>query len=198
MLHCFDKHVVLEDVQDVDALGNIIWKNPERETRNHWGINYDTVERRRELARHFMETCVGYAGYPLQPLPRPKPQRRPEPPRPGMNSARQQHGFGDRGGHGNRGGNQFRTNQGGYDRDHQRGGGSQRGGGHPSRGNIDKDYQRGGGFHRGGYSSRGSHDMDYHRGGGSHRVGYSSRGGSGNRGAYPGRGGLRDNTISDY
>lgn len=35
-LKCFDKYTNAEDVKDVDALGNIVWKD--RPTRNFWGI----------------------------------------------------------------------------------------------------------------------------------------------------------------
>jgi hypothetical protein len=35
-LRCFDKYTNADEVQDVDAMGNIIWKN--RPTRNFWGF----------------------------------------------------------------------------------------------------------------------------------------------------------------
>lgn len=35
-LRCFDKYTNADDVKDIDALGNIIWKD--RPTRNYWGL----------------------------------------------------------------------------------------------------------------------------------------------------------------
>lgn len=35
-LRCFDKYTNAEDVEDIDALGNIIWKD--RPIRNYWGL----------------------------------------------------------------------------------------------------------------------------------------------------------------
>ena len=35
-LRCFDKYTNADEVRDIDALGNIIWKD--RPTRNFWGF----------------------------------------------------------------------------------------------------------------------------------------------------------------
>ena len=55
VLRCYDKYTNAGDVQDVDALGNIVWKDPDRPTRNYWGFTLDGIERRRELAAKFAE-----------------------------------------------------------------------------------------------------------------------------------------------
>ena len=39
-LRCFDKYTNADDVRDVDALGNIIWKD--RPTRNFWGFEVNS------------------------------------------------------------------------------------------------------------------------------------------------------------
>lgn len=62
ILHCYDKYTAGEDVQDIDACGNVIWEDPERPTRNYWGFTVDGIEKRRELARGFEEGAVGYEG----------------------------------------------------------------------------------------------------------------------------------------
>ena len=62
VLRCYD-HTNAEEVHDVDALGNIIWKDPERPTRNYWGFTLDGVDRRKELAEYFAETANGYDDY---------------------------------------------------------------------------------------------------------------------------------------
>lgn len=56
VMRCFDKYTPAEDVQDVDALGNIIWKDPERPTRNYWGFTLDGIDKRKELAARFATT----------------------------------------------------------------------------------------------------------------------------------------------
>lgn len=60
VIHCFDKYTKAEEVQDIDALGNIIWKDPERPTRNYWGFTLDGIDKRKELAERFAETANGY------------------------------------------------------------------------------------------------------------------------------------------
>ncbi|KAK5120847.1 hypothetical protein LTR85_005914 [Meristemomyces frigidus] len=61
MLHAFDKYTNADDVQDIDAMGNIIYKDPERPTRNYWGWSLDGIEKRKELAKHFQQRTTGYA-----------------------------------------------------------------------------------------------------------------------------------------
>jgi hypothetical protein len=63
VLRCYDKYTNPDEVQDVDALGNIIWKDPERPTRNYWGFTLDGIERKKELALKFEENATGYDGY---------------------------------------------------------------------------------------------------------------------------------------
>lgn len=47
---CFDKYTDASEVQDIDALGNIIWKaSTGRKRRNHWGWSYEGIERKRRL-----------------------------------------------------------------------------------------------------------------------------------------------------
>ncbi|KAK3714023.1 hypothetical protein LTR37_008052 [Vermiconidia calcicola] len=60
VIRCYDKYTNAEEVQDVDALGNIIWKDPDRATRNYWGFTLDGIDRRKELAERFAETATGY------------------------------------------------------------------------------------------------------------------------------------------
>ncbi|CAK3828328.1 Hypothetical predicted protein [Lecanosticta acicola] len=60
MLHCFDDHTNADEVQDIDALGNKIWKDPERPTRNYWGFTYDGIEKTRENSRKFRQNATGY------------------------------------------------------------------------------------------------------------------------------------------
>lgn len=43
VLECFDKYAEPDEVQDVDALGNIVWKDPKKPTKNHWGFSYDRL-----------------------------------------------------------------------------------------------------------------------------------------------------------
>ncbi|EME43455.1 hypothetical protein DOTSEDRAFT_72741 [Dothistroma septosporum NZE10] len=65
LLHCFDDFTNPDEVQDIDALGNKVWKDPERPTRNYWGFTYDGVEKARENSRKFRESAIGYDGVPL-------------------------------------------------------------------------------------------------------------------------------------
>ncbi|KAK4541103.1 hypothetical protein LTR36_008328 [Oleoguttula mirabilis] len=65
MLHAFDKYTNADDVQDIDAVGNIIYKDPERPTRNYWGWSLDAIEKRKELSKHFQDRAVGYADVPI-------------------------------------------------------------------------------------------------------------------------------------
>lgn len=60
MKRCFSKRTNAEEVQDIDAMGNIIWKDPERKTRNYWGFSVDGVERKKEIERQAKENAEGY------------------------------------------------------------------------------------------------------------------------------------------
>ncbi|WPG98566.1 Hypothetical protein R9X50_00135800 [Acrodontium crateriforme] len=59
-IHCFDQHTNSDEVLDVDALGNITWKDPDRPTRNYWGFTLDGVQKRKELGDKFAESAGGY------------------------------------------------------------------------------------------------------------------------------------------
>jgi hypothetical protein len=58
-LRCFEKYTKPEDVQDVDALGNIIWKDPERRTTNYWGFTIAGIDKRKEIAKKFADATKG-------------------------------------------------------------------------------------------------------------------------------------------
>lgn len=61
MLRCYDKYTDPEDVQDIDAMGNLIYKDPERTTRNYWGWSREGIEKMRELNKYSEENATGYA-----------------------------------------------------------------------------------------------------------------------------------------
>lgn len=69
MLHAFDKYTNADDVQDIDAMGNIIWKDAERPTRNYWGWSLDGVQKRKQLEKHFQGKGIGYADIPVPRRP---------------------------------------------------------------------------------------------------------------------------------
>lgn len=47
--HCFDKYTDVDSVEDIDPLGNIIWKvETGRKRRNHFGWSYEGIEQRRQ------------------------------------------------------------------------------------------------------------------------------------------------------
>lgn len=64
MVRCSEKHTNPDDVQDVDALGNVIWKDADRPTRNYWGWTLEGIDMRRELATRFAAEAKGYADLP--------------------------------------------------------------------------------------------------------------------------------------
>lgn len=66
-LRAFEKQTNADEVKDVDKLGNIIWKDTDRPTRNYYGWDIDLIERRKELARQFAEAAAGYPVAPQQP-----------------------------------------------------------------------------------------------------------------------------------
>lgn len=65
MKHQFEKYTNADDVQDVDALGNIIYKDPDRPTRNYWGFSYDGITKMKETAIYFKDKGIGYADVPI-------------------------------------------------------------------------------------------------------------------------------------
>ena len=116
MLHAFDKYTIADDVQDVDAMGNIIYKDADRPTRNYWGWSLDLIDKRKQLGKDFQDKATGYADIP--------PPRRAPPSDPAVDRARRLAAE-QRGGTVGMGG---RGGRGGYG--HPRGGmGSWRGGG---------------------------------------------------------------------
>ncbi|KAK5694586.1 hypothetical protein LTR97_009176 [Elasticomyces elasticus] len=60
MLHAFDKFTDPEDVQDIDALGNVIFRDIDRPTRNYWGWSLDGVGKMKEISRFHEEKATGY------------------------------------------------------------------------------------------------------------------------------------------
>ena len=60
VMHAFDKYVDADEVKDIDKLGNIVWKDPDRPTRDFWGFTYENMDKRKELARKFQESAIGY------------------------------------------------------------------------------------------------------------------------------------------
>ncbi|KAF2769173.1 hypothetical protein EJ03DRAFT_99431 [Teratosphaeria nubilosa] len=65
MLAQFTKFTPADEVQDVDALGNIIWKDAGRPTRNYWGFSYEGIPRMKAVARRAREGATGYADLPV-------------------------------------------------------------------------------------------------------------------------------------
>ncbi|KAK1070685.1 hypothetical protein LTR12_000073 [Friedmanniomyces endolithicus] len=61
MLHAFDKFTDPEDVKDIDALGNVIFKDPARPTRNYWGWSLDGVSKMKDVSKYHQENASGYA-----------------------------------------------------------------------------------------------------------------------------------------
>ena len=73
MLHALDKSIDHDSVQDIDALGNIIYKDPDRPTRNYWGFSLDGVGKMKQMASHFQEKATGYADVVMDRPPPPPP-----------------------------------------------------------------------------------------------------------------------------
>lgn len=65
MLHCFDDHTDAAAVLDIDPMGNKIWKDPERPTRNYYGFTYDGVAKAQANRKTFEDNALGYAGIPF-------------------------------------------------------------------------------------------------------------------------------------
>ncbi|USW51318.1 hypothetical protein Slin15195_G046370 [Septoria linicola] len=107
MRHCFDPFTRAEEVQDIDPLGNKVWKDPERATRNYWGFSDEGLQQMKENKRKFGDSARGYGDIP--PPERPKYVRNNE-----VERARElaaSRGRGGRGGY--RGGRGYRG-RGGY------------------------------------------------------------------------------------
>ncbi|EMC94100.1 hypothetical protein BAUCODRAFT_141483 [Baudoinia panamericana UAMH 10762] len=68
ILRAFDKYTNAEDVQDVDALGNVLWKDPDRPTRNYWGWSLDGIDRMKAVAKRDKDAAIGYADVPIRPM----------------------------------------------------------------------------------------------------------------------------------
>lgn len=64
MVRCHEKYTDPNDVQEIDALGNVVWKDAERPTRNYWGWVVDGIEARKDLAAHFANEARGYEDLP--------------------------------------------------------------------------------------------------------------------------------------
>ena len=63
VIHSYDKYTNADEVQDVDALGNIVWKDPDRPTRNYWGFTLDGFDKRKELAKESAASAKGYGDF---------------------------------------------------------------------------------------------------------------------------------------
>ncbi|KAK0309822.1 hypothetical protein LTR01_004019 [Friedmanniomyces endolithicus] len=61
ILHAFDKFTDPEDVKDIDALGNVIFKDPARPTRNYWGWSLDGVSKMKDVSKYHQENASDYA-----------------------------------------------------------------------------------------------------------------------------------------
>ncbi|KAK5134745.1 hypothetical protein LTR08_006120 [Meristemomyces frigidus] len=64
MLHALATTTTAADVKDIDALGNIIYRDPSRPTRNYWGWSLDKIALRKTMGKDFQERAVGYADVP--------------------------------------------------------------------------------------------------------------------------------------
>lgn len=68
MLGCFEAWTKAEEVQDIDHLGNIVYKDAGRPTRNHWGFSYAGLAKIKENEENFKGGAVGYGNVkPLRP-----------------------------------------------------------------------------------------------------------------------------------
>ncbi len=96
MRHCFEPFTKADEVQDIDPLGNKIWKDPERPTRNYWGFSEDGLQRMRENKQKFRDSAKGYGDIP--PPERPRYVRNSEVERARELAQSQSRGRGGRGG----------------------------------------------------------------------------------------------------
>ncbi|SMQ53527.1 unnamed protein product [Zymoseptoria tritici ST99CH_3D7] len=64
ILHVFDDFTDPAEVLDIDPLGNKVWKDPERPTRNYWGFTLDGREKAKAVRKKFREEAIGYEGVP--------------------------------------------------------------------------------------------------------------------------------------
>ena len=69
MLHVLSKTTNADEVKDIDAMGNIIYKDPSHPTRNYWGWSLDKIDKRKELGKQFQDRAGGYADVPIPRRP---------------------------------------------------------------------------------------------------------------------------------
>lgn len=102
--HAHDKITVAAEVEDVTAVGDIIWKDPKRKTRNYYGWSHGYLANKKALAEKFAAEATGYAD--LGPLPSPEEMAAEAAQARGVDDpvARARALAGDRGGRGGRGG----------------------------------------------------------------------------------------------
>lgn len=67
MLHAFDPFTDAKAVLDIDPLGNKVWKDPERATRNHYGFTLDGVHKMEAQREKFAKEAIGYDVMPSIP-----------------------------------------------------------------------------------------------------------------------------------
>lgn len=60
LLRCFENSTDSSEIQDIDALGNKIWKDADRPTRNYWGFTYDKISQIKDNSKNFKDKAVGY------------------------------------------------------------------------------------------------------------------------------------------
>ncbi|KAF2864570.1 hypothetical protein K470DRAFT_292191 [Piedraia hortae CBS 480.64] len=60
MLQCFSNPTSVDDISDIDELGNVHWKDPNRKTRNYWGFAVDEIERVESILEGFGGKGMGY------------------------------------------------------------------------------------------------------------------------------------------
>lgn len=69
VLRQFDRYTNADEVEDIDAMGNKIWKDKSRPVRNYWGWDISKLEQTKEVQRRAREAATGYGNVPMYPLP---------------------------------------------------------------------------------------------------------------------------------
>lgn len=101
-----------DEVQDINDLGNKVWKDPERPTRNYWGFSEEGLAAMKTNREAEKNHATGYGDVPLPE--RPRVVRSNEIERARELAARSRGGGGGERGRGGRGRGGFRGGRGGY------------------------------------------------------------------------------------
>lgn len=125
MKHAFDRHTNLDEVDDIDELGNKVWKDKDRPTRSSAGFTYDGPKKAETNRQRFEADATGYDD--VEPL---REEREVN-----TDIARARELAGGRGGFDRRGG-RGRGGSGGWGRGQPRGGSGFRGRGGGPRGRF--------------------------------------------------------------